>query len=114
MNEYELKSDRFTAKMRKEVQSTVKWLKDDYSEANEKVGKPKATYEFEAYRAMKAERRADGCIHYTYDKNGKLTYECVLTIKFPLRYLPFEAVDVHTYRWNEKRQEWEHESTDIF
>lgn len=116
MSEYRLNSENLTKKMQVEVHDLVEWLKKDYEDAGEKVGKPKISYEFEEYQERKFDKSVDpdGTIHYRpTGEFGDPFYELVLTIKFPLRYLPFEAKDVHTYRWNERRGEFEHESTDI-
>lgn len=114
MSEYRLKKQTFTRKMRADALEKAKSLREDYADRRKRVGKCKIQYEFQVYQKMKAERQADGWVRYTHDENGKITYELVLTITFPLSYLPFDAVDIHTYRWNERRKEFEFESTEIF
>ena len=114
MSEYTIKNHSITAKMKEEVRKTTEWIRDDYAEHNDRIGKIKVEYEFEEYQAMKCEVLEDGKKRYTHDPNGEITYELVVTIMVPLLGMTFDATDHHQYRWNEKNQQLDHESTDIY
>ena len=98
MSDYTLKEPVFTKKMKEEAQEIMKYWPYSYKEDGQKIGKVKAAYEFNKWKSM---------------KDGSITYDCTLTVSVPLLGMPFEATDVHTYLWNERKQEYEFQETNI-
>lgn len=116
MNEFELTKPTFTRKMRAEAKSIMSWLRDDYKENHEKIGRMKAQGEFEEFFECESFIGKDGRKWYkagVKDTSKPSTYECVLYIFVPLTGMSFKATDRHKYRWNEKWQRFEHEETEI-
>ena len=114
MSDYTMKKNILTQEIRDVVNKVAEWIKEDYADHNEKIGKIKVKYEFEEYQAMKCEDLGDGRKRYTADPNGEITYELLVIFMAPLLGLSFSATDHHQYRWNERRKQLDHESTDIY
>lgn len=114
MSDYTVKTMKLTEDIKSKVGKMSEWIKEDYADRKEKIGKVEVEYEFEEYQAMKCEVLSNGTKRWTPDPNGEITYELIVTFKVPLRGMSFEATDHHQYRWNERRKELEHESTDVY
>ena len=114
-NEYELKEVKFTEPMRKEAKSIMEWLRDDYKENHDRIGRMKAQYEFEEYYTGKTHIDEQGhkWITSERDMTKPVIYECILYIFVPLKGLGFDATDRHKYRWNSKYNRFEFEETEV-
>ena len=98
---------------RKIVEDIVKWLRQDYEENGDKIGKIYAQYYNQPLPIGKVEKIPNG-VRMAGGLTGEVVYDLVLKIYVPLLGMSFKATDVHTYRWNNKYGEFEHESTNIF
>jgi hypothetical protein len=99
---------------KKMVNDIINWLRQDYKENNEKIGTIKAQYFFEPFKVDLGVKLPDGSTRYDGSNMGETVYELVLQIFVPLTGMSFAATDVHTYRFNMKHGEFEHESTEIY
>ena len=102
-----------TKQGREMVMDIINWLRQDYKEINEKIGTIKAQYYFEPFRVDLGHKTERGGMMYDGTNMGNTVYELVLKIFVPLTGMNFDATDVHTYRFNVKHEEFEHESTEI-
>lgn len=99
---------------RKMIMGIINWLRQDYKENNEKIGTIKAQYFFEPFKVDLGHKTEAGGMMYDGTNMGNTVYELVLKIYVPLTGMSFEATDVHTYRYNIRGNEFEHESTEIY
>lgn len=101
---------------RKMVNDIISWLRMDYQENNEKIGTITAQYYFEEFEidlGREVIENGKKGMHFDGTNMGGKCYELVLKIFVPLTGMSFKATDVHTYRYNIKYNEFEHESTEI-
>ena len=110
MNPYKIKQQKLTKDMKDKARKLVIYLREDYKEYGRRVGSPKTSYDFETYLT----REVKNGVVTSNSPIKEIFYELVLRISFPLRNLGFTATDIHTYRWNVNRSEYEHESTEIW
>ena len=110
MNPYKIKQQKLTKDMKDKAAKLVKYLREDYKEYGRKVGRVSISYDFETYLT----REAKNGVVSSNSPIKETFYELLLRISFPLKNLGFTATDIHTYRWNVKRSEYEHESTEIW
>ena len=113
MSQYTLEQSVITQNMKSEINGIKSSLKYGYKEDKQKIGKMVVRTEFEEYRAMKQEADENGKKWWVHDPNGKLSYNLVLTVAVPLLGANCDFTNVHYYRWDEKRQRFDYENTEI-
>lgn len=96
---------------RKMVTDLANWLRQDYAENHEEIGKIRAEYYLEPHKLDLGNKQADGRISFDGSNIVGTNYEMVLKIIVPLLYM--RGVEVHTYRLNVKDGDFEHEDTEI-
>ena len=118
-NEYAFEDNKgvLNKEGRKMVNGIIDWLRRDYQEHNDKIGTVTAQYYFEEFnidlgKPIIEDGKKKG-MHFDGTNMGGKCYELVLKIFVPLTGMSFAATDVHTYRYNIKYGEFQHESTEI-
>lgn len=98
-----------SAQGRMMVAEMMQSWEDDYKEYGDEIGKITAQYYFEENK-LDLGRKSDGGIVYDGTNMGKNFYELVLKI-----FVPFNGIDmtdVHIYRFNVRKGEFEFEETE--